>query len=111
MKFYTPHRWVVLEMCYNGKTTYKVFAGWYGGFTEGDSWKLNSGIVKAQYTQHGINFTGHTGSVYECHTNKYAMSSYMATVLQGWLSKIDPNVGKITVLEQDSLEQALKQFT
>jgi hypothetical protein len=46
MSDYNPDKWVVVKII--GKDTppvHKVFACWYGGYLDGDSWKLNSGIT------------------------------------------------------------------
>ena len=52
---YTPDNWVVLKITNTkrsgntgyGRTEqvlYKVLAGWGGGYLDGDSWRMNSGI-------------------------------------------------------------------
>ena len=42
--YYTPDRWVMLEINSEkyGKIR-KILASFYGGFAQGDSWKLSSG--------------------------------------------------------------------
>lgn len=84
-RIYSPDRWVVIEINSekHGKIR-KVFAGWYGGFTSGDAWKLNSGITKVEQDGNFWRFTGESGSVYECHKDMHGMSGYMGGVLQGW---------------------------
>ena len=47
MTEYVPDRWCVIRIPNNRETVYKVFASWSGGYIGGDSWKLNSGIVRA----------------------------------------------------------------
>jgi hypothetical protein len=86
MSTYTPDRWVVLEMNSEHGKIQKVFAGWYGGFTGSDSWKLNSGITKVEEFEDRYEFVGETGSVYICYKTCYGMSLYMAGVLMGWRS-------------------------
>lgn len=41
MKYYYPDTYSIL--LYEGTSSVKVFAGFYGGFTHGNSWKLSSG--------------------------------------------------------------------
>ena len=60
---YTPDAWVVLEFEYSGEVIRKVFAGWYGGYTTGDSWKLSSGITKVEYEGDIILFHNYSGSI------------------------------------------------
>ena len=85
---YTPDRWVVLEINNGTEIINKVFAGWYGGYLDGDEWKLNSGNVKEEEFDDRWEFTGHSGSVYVCYKNAYGISGYMSSVLAGWQSKL-----------------------
>lgn len=81
MSTYTPDRWVLVKIQAAGREEYyRVFAGWYGGFTQGDSWKLSSGVEKS--IDHGTHyeFPQTSGSVYICHKGCYGMSGYMASV-------------------------------
>lgn len=84
-RIYTPDRWVVLELnsLAHGKIR-KVFAGWYGGFTQGFEWKLNSGITKVEQDGDFWLFTGESGSIYKCHKDAHGMSAFMGSVFQGW---------------------------
>ena len=84
MREYTPDRWVILEFVTPKETFQKVFAGWYGGFTGGDSWKLNSGITKTTKDADWFHFEGNSGSVYQCHPAGYGMSGYMSGIYQRW---------------------------
>lgn len=46
MSVYNPEEWVLLKVTYKeGDVSYRVFAGWTGGYLSGDSWKLSSGTV------------------------------------------------------------------
>lgn len=87
---YTPDRWVILKITrYDNltdttKSIYKVFAGWLGGFTQGQSWKLNSGIVKVETEENFYLFYGHSGSVYQCFKGSEGMSSYMYQILENF---------------------------
>jgi hypothetical protein len=91
MSYYTPDRWVMLEI--TGKeTTRKIFAGWYGGFVGSDSWRLNSGITNIRVDDSGhYEFEGYSGSTYHCHVNSHGMSGYMFSVLTSWRNMY-PNV-------------------
>lgn len=74
---YTPDSWVVLKIVNEGETLYKVLAGWGGGYLDGDSWRMNSGIVKATIGGHHAIFEGYSGSQYVCHRESYRLT--MAT--------------------------------
>ena len=86
MSEYTPDRWVMLEITgKNSEPIRKIFAGWYGGFTQGDSWKLNSGVTAIRMDDGGhYEFDGQSGSTYYCHVNGHGMSGYMFSVLTSW---------------------------
>ena len=88
MSEYTPDRWVMLEITGLGsKPIRKIFAGWYGGFGHGDTWKLNSGIVTTTFVENFYEFEGYSGSTYYCHPNGYGTSMYMQSVLDRWLAQ------------------------
>ena len=91
MNEYTPDVWVVLEFDTPRLTTpvRKVFAGWYGGYTGSDSWKLNSGITEVRLVDGWWEFDGYSGSTYCCHFNNYHMSGLMQGVLANWLKQAD----------------------
>lgn len=68
MTQYNPDCWVLIKITTDlHPTFYKVLAGWSGGYTTGDSWKMNSGITKVEDDGDYWKFIGETGSVYRCH--------------------------------------------
>lgn len=85
---YTPNRWLVLKI----KDFYKVFATWSGGYADGDSWKLNSGITKVYREGDYFIFEGVSGSIYKCHTKTYGTNSYGAAVLSNWKTQFEYKV-------------------
>jgi len=85
---YAPDNWIVIRFT-NG--VYKVLAGSSGGYLDGDAWKLNSGIVKAEEDGSYWNFTGSSGSVYSCHKDSYRVRRNNAHILRQIL-KLNPTV-------------------
>lgn len=80
----SPDRWVIIKITHpnNEKPFYKVLGTWYGGFTQGDAWKMNSGIVSASIRDDDcIVFEGYSGSSYVCHVHEYGTSTYSQNVL------------------------------
>lgn len=82
MRVYKPDNWVVLKINDEGRTFYKVLAGWSGGYTSGDSWRINSGITNMRededyyyfysgehiVTEENENYSYPSlGSCYQCH--------------------------------------------
>jgi hypothetical protein len=81
MSTYTPDRWVLVKIQAVGhEPYYRVLASWYGGFTQGDSWKLSSGVEKS--IDHGTHyeFPQSSGSIYMCHKGAHGMSMYTSGV-------------------------------
>ena len=101
MSTYTPDTWVVLEFTDPSMTTpvRKVFAGWYGGYTQGDSWQLNSGIAKVRQDNGYYEFDGYSGSVYCCKQADYRTSGFMQTVLERWTQKATVNIRILDIAE------------
>lgn len=75
----TPNRWVVIKI---PDSCYKVFGTWTGGYLDGDSWQLNSGIKSVEYDDEYFYFNGFSGSVYKCHKECYGIiGMYLSNVL------------------------------
>jgi hypothetical protein len=70
-------------MTYKDEVIYKVLGGWASSYVNGSSWRLNSGIVKAELNDDHYTFTGSSGSVYVCHKDSYGLR--MSTV-ETWLN-------------------------
>ena len=71
----TPDRWVVLKiLSVSDGTFYKVLGSWYGGYANGNFWRLNSGIQRVvKASKDTFLFYGVSGSCYECRINNYGM--------------------------------------
>ena len=84
-----PDRWVVVKITNNGEVLYKLFSTWLGGYLDGDSWKMNSGIVKVEEQGDYLKFFGHSGSCYECINSEhsYGTNYYTQSVLDNIISK------------------------
>jgi hypothetical protein len=70
---YLPDNWVVLKITKPDMTYYRVLGGWSGSYLTGDSWRLNSGIVKVTEDENYYNFFGSSGSCYQCHKDCYGL--------------------------------------
>lgn len=73
MTEYTPDNWVVIKMTHKDQTFYKVLGGWSGGYLNGSSWRLNSGVERVELDNDLYKFYGASGSVYNCHKNGYGL--------------------------------------
>ena len=105
MDLYVPDYWQVVRITSTeGKVLYKVFAIWVGGYVEGDSWKLNSGIKKVVKEDDYIFFTGYSGSVYRCLNEEhvYRTTAYTHGALESMIKKADLIGAKIEVVPFDT---------
>ena len=98
---YQPNYWQVLRLTSTeGKVLYKVFTTWVGGYIDGDSWRMNSGIETVKVDGNTIKFSGYSGSVYKCLLDEesYRTSMYTQSVLDSMIKKADLIGAKIEVL-------------
>lgn len=69
---YTPDNWVILKIK-GDDPHYRILAGWSGGYTTGDSWRMNSGITRVEEDKEYFHFYGSSGSCYHCHKEAYGL--------------------------------------
>jgi hypothetical protein len=89
-----PEYWVVLRIENDNGAYYKVFAGWRGGYLDGDSWKMNSGISKVEEDEDFYYFYGASGSCYQCSKSRYGLKEglcYFSPYVQGILETVIKN--------------------
>lgn len=85
---YTPDRWVVVKLEYNQETIYKVFCTWYGSFTTGESWQINSGITGVEDRGNTWAFSSISGSVYVCPKQGQGFSAYGKSTFDRLFSRV-----------------------
>lgn len=88
----TPDNWAVIRIDNGTETLYKVLAGWSGGYTTGDSWRLNSGVSRMETDGDYYLFYGYSGSVYRCHKNCYMLRMNTAHVWEQMKQKFPSQV-------------------
>jgi len=84
---YNPDNWVVVKCPTDGHM--RVLAGWSGGYTQGDYWRMNSGITECEETEDTFEFHGSSKSVYSCNKGSYCLrmnnvSVWRQLVELGW---------------------------
>ena len=103
MSDYKPDRWMVIRIHAPREILYKVFATWSGGGLMGsDSWKLNSGIVRATFADPYWEFDGSSGSVYRCHKTAYGVNGYGQMVLDNLLRQAESQGIQIDILDRET---------
>ncbi len=115
MRQYTPNRWVLVKINNRGDAHYRFLAGWYGGFTSGDSWKLSSGLVEDKLTidkQGCFVSPQSSGSCYVVHPGAYGMSMLMSSIANSFLKEAEESGGALTfeILEQERALEILNDF-
>lgn len=99
-------RWVVVKLTpKEGNTIYRVLASFYGGYLDGDSWKMNSGITEVTEDDKCYLFHGHSGSVYRCPKGEhmYGMGGLASGVLDNMTKGLkDNDMGTIELLPFDT---------
>lgn len=108
MKEYRPDNWVILKIKAPTETFYKVLAGWSGGYLDGDSWRMNSGIDSVDEIEKAYMFKGSSGSIYTCGKNSYGVRMNIAATLDALLTKYPD---QIELMPEDTDWMNLKWVT
>lgn len=99
MSTYNPDKWVIVKIL-SESDLYKVAGSWSGSYLHGQSYRVNSGIVKIKLSGKQVRFYGHSGSVYVCNRYSYGATVILASVLQPAI-----DAGLIKVLsEEEAIE-------
>ena len=96
---YIPDNWVVIFMNGEYDPHYKVLAGWSGGYTQGDSWRMNSGITRVEEGKNRYSFYGASGSVYHCGKKSYGLKMNNAYI---WNRLKDLYVNRVEMMPEDT---------
>jgi hypothetical protein len=98
MRNYFPDNWVVVKLK-GDDPHYRVLAGWSGGYTTGNSWRMNSGIVRVTEDKHCFNFYGSTGSCYQCRKTSYCLRKNNAYI---WSQLQEQHGDKVEMMPEDT---------
>lgn len=95
---YIPDNWVVIK--YKGDDPhYRILAGWSGGYTDSDTWRMNSGIVRVDETEDAFLFYGSSGSCYDCRKTVYCLRKNNAYV---WAQLQERHGDKVELMPEDT---------
>jgi hypothetical protein len=98
MSEYFPDNWVVVFL--NGDDPHhRILAGWSGGYLHGDSWRMNSGIVRVERDGDCYRFYGSSGSCYVCHEDFYGLRKNNSYV---WKQLEDIHGDKVSLLNENT---------
>jgi len=94
----TCDNWVVIK--FNGDDPhYRVLVGTSGGYLDGDSWRINSGITKVEETESAFIFSGSSGSQYRCGKNSYCLRMNNAHI---WAQLQELHGDKVSMMDEDT---------
>jgi len=99
MTEYNPDNWVVVKIK-GDDPHYRVLGGWSGGYLDGDSWRMNSGITRVvDADDHWLHFHGSSGSVYRCNKGSYTLRMNNAHV---WVQLQELHGDKVEMMPEDT---------
>ena len=98
MSNYFPDNWVVIKLK-GDDPHYRVLAGWFGGYTTGDSWRMNSGITKVEENDRTYYFSGSSGSIYACDKQSYGLRMNNAYI---WNKLQELHGDKVEMMDEDT---------
>lgn len=107
MNIYTPDKWLILKIDGEDHSHYRVFGSWSGGYLEGDSWRMNSGIENIIDADTHWEFIGNSGSTYKCHKEMYGSNSYGMSVVNGYIKQYPD---RIHVIAEEDFQTELKEL-
>ncbi len=81
---YHPDSWIIVEIKHEGESIRKVLGGWSGGYLDGDSWRLSSGITNVEDCQDHYKIDNESGSTYYCNKE----SQRISMIIQGTLNNL-----------------------
>lgn len=108
MSEYRPDSWVMIKMTYMDKVFYKVLGGWAGGYTQGSSWRLNSGVDKVEVEGDLYKFHGSSGSVYICSKHGYGLRMSTASIWEQMKERFPDNVELLEDCDWSQFEYGVK---
>ncbi len=76
---YHPDKWVIIEVKGDDPHS-RVLAGWSGGYLDGDSWRINSGITEVKEEDDAYHIYGSTGSCYVCGKDNYGFNTISSQI-------------------------------
>ena len=95
---YGCDNWVVIFLNSNDPH-YRVLVGTSGGYLTGDSWRMNSGIVKVEEDENFYAFLGASGSAYICNKQSYCLRMNSAHV---WRAMQEQHGDKVSLMDENT---------
>ena len=98
-----PEKWVIVKIKDKSQVYYKVFASWTGGYLEGSSWRLNSGIQDIYLEDDSYRISGWSGSHYICNKTSYGIATnYNREILNTMIVTAEKHGVIMEILPEDA---------
>jgi hypothetical protein len=98
MNEYLPDNWVIIKIK-GDDPHYKTLSGWSGGYTQGSSWRMNSGITNVEEDSDAFRFKSATGSWTVCRKGAYGLRMNNAHV---WAKLQEIHGDKVELMPEDT---------
>ena len=110
MSEYNPDRWAIVKFKGKDSTWYKVIGSWYGGYLNGDSWRLSSGLERIEEDGDYYLMHNYSGSIYKCYKQGEGMHMTARGVIMSAEEEGKKNDIEVSVIdvEQFNKEQVEK---
>lgn len=99
MSEYNPDKWVIVKFKRDQETWHKVLGSWYGGYLDGDSWRLSSGLERIEEDGEFYLMHNFSGSVYRCHKKMEGMHMTSAGIFETIKEEGTKNGVEIDIIE------------
>lgn len=97
-KKYRPNRWLLVKIADKG---YKIFGTWGGGYLDGESWRLSSGVQKITEKDNYYFFHMQSGSEYVCYKQGYGASVWTTNILLNMIEQAKNAGHNMEVVPED----------
>lgn len=103
---YVPDRWELLRITTpEGEVLTRVLAGWVGGYSGTDEWRLSSLVQRISDKGDVLEFGNSSGSICQCRKSRRGMTTLMLEKYQHWISILPPDASIEIIEVADWLQQ------
>lgn len=117
---YNPSRYLIVKITTKeNEIFYKIFATFYGGYTDGDSYRFSSRIEYYTEIERNVTilndtrkckeylFKNHSGSIYSCIDGTEGASGWSSGVLEYYKKKVEESGHSLEILSKDQWKKEL----
>lgn len=98
---YEPDNWQIVMSIVNNEVTFRIAAGWQGGYAYGRSWKISSTIMRYDVVGDVINFYNSSGSVYCCNAKREGLDWYTSSVVKSYADEYSAQGNSLETIKFD----------